>query len=237
MARDIRLAVELYPQARVEKRVILKQRHYILVAEGIITENIGRGGKRHKRTVRLVSRFYRKILHKASQRETGPLALPIAVRRDLERCRQSIHRLDAHTVKSDSLGKGSLLELTARIHLRRHINHRPQRDTAAVVTHRRRHSVDSYRYTVAVAHHILIDRVVDHFLEQHIYAVVAVGAVAELADIHARTLLYVFVPRQREYRVIVVACSGLGAAFVVGRDIQDVLFVVHSLALVWWWEV
>ncbi len=43
-------------------------------------------------------------------------------------------------------------------------------------------------------HHILVDGVVEHFLQQHVHAIVALRAVAQASDIHAGTQAYMLAP-------------------------------------------
>jgi putative N-acetylmannosamine-6-phosphate epimerase len=53
----------------------------------------------------------------------------------------------------------------------------------------------------AEAHHVLIDGIVEHLLEQHVDAVVVGTAVTQLANVHAGTAANMFLPLQR-YNVI-----------------------------------
>ena len=91
--------------------------------------------------------------------------------------------------------------------------------------------VHVYVYLVAEAHHVFVDRVVEHLFDKHIYAVVAVGAVAELAYVHARSALYVLFPVQRLY-VRFAVCSSAAIDVAVGcLYIEYVVVVAHYTCL------
>ena len=228
VARDIGLAVEHYLEAGVEEGIVLQQRHNKLIAECIVAEYIRRGRESYHRTVCLLGRLYRALLHKLSERKTGPLALAVAERRYLETCRQRIHGLDTHTVETYSLCEGAFLELAAGIHLGSDIDNRTQWNTSSEVANGGGMLVDIDYDLVAIAHHVLVDRVVYNLLEQYIYAVVTVCSVAEFTDIHARPLLYVLIPRQRQNRAVVVAYSSLGLVVLFLRfGTENILIVIH----------
>ena len=70
------------------------------------------------------------------------------------------------------------------------------------------------------AHLELIDTVIDNLLQQYIYTVIALRAVAELTDVHTGTQAYVFHIAQMTYRVIGIRrCLGH-----VGIELQIIFF-------------
>ncbi len=95
--------------------------------------------------------------------------------------------------------------LAAGVDLGDALDHLAERDAAAVVAHRDGLAVARDLDAAAGAHDEFVDRVVDDLLEQHVDAVVGVGAVADPADVHAGAQPDV---RQR--------VEGLDRLFVVG---------------------
>ena len=54
--------------------------------------------------------------------------------------------------------------------------------------------LDVYLDGFPESHHVLIDGVVQHLLQQHVDAVVGGGAIAQLADVHAGAVTDMFLP-------------------------------------------
>ena len=163
--------------------------------------------------VGLVGRQDFALFDQLAAAEPGRLAHAVAHRAYLELGREGVNGLDAHTVQSDRLFEGLAVVLAASVHLRGHVDKLTQRYTAAEVAHDHRVLVDVHDYLFSESHHVFVDSIVEHLLEQHIYAVVAAGAVAELADIHSRAPADVFFPVKRTY--LVFSINSLRAGLII----------------------
>lgn len=63
----------------------------------------------------------------------------------------------------------------------------------------------------AVAHHVLVDAVIDYLLDQHVDTIVVGRAVAELTDVHTRPQPDVLAPVERADTVFVIVVGGGGS--------------------------
>ena len=140
--------------------------------------------------------------------EIDRMGLAVAHRARRKGARQVVHRLDTHTVQTDGLLERRALlvivVLAARVHHAHRRRQRIERNTASVVAHRHLVILNRDVDLVAVAVHVLVDRVVGHLLDQHVDTVVRLRAVAQLADIHARAQPHVFPRGERADRVVAV---------------------------------
>lgn len=157
---------------------------------------------------------------------------------DDKRCGEGVDRLDANTVEAHALLERLGIIFAAGVHLRRSVDELAQRDASAVVADGDGGLGDVDFELVAEAHHILVDGVVDHLLEEHIDAVVGRGAVAELADIHARAAAHMLLPFEGDDVSVGVVGSrrrGSGISvqrFVVGDNLVEEPFVCHRVKVV-----
>lgn len=131
-----------------------------------------------------------------------PSAVPPC--RHLEIYRGGIDRLDTYTVESHALLEYPAVELTAGHQLAGGIDQLLEGDAAAEVAHRHLPALDGDVDLAAEAGGIFVYRVVYHFLDQHIQAVVRHRAVTGAADVHARAGADVGVPVEGLYRTSIV---------------------------------
>ncbi len=116
-----------------------------------------------------------------------------------------VHRLEAHAVKAYRLLEILVVELASGIDFRSHLLHFAERDSASVVAHRNLPLVsDGDVDSLSHAHVELVDGVVEHLLDKHIYAVVGMRAVAELSYVHTRSAADMLVPRKLLDGVVVI---------------------------------
>ena len=100
---------------------------------------------------------------------------------------ERVDGLLADAVETDGLLEGLGVVLRAGVDDRHALKDLAERNAAAVVAHAQGAIGESDLDLFAVAHRELVDGVIDGLLEQHIDAVLGVAAVAEAADVHART--------------------------------------------------
>jgi len=218
--RHVAVTVEHDGQAGVEVGVILEHLFDELVAEGIVAENCRVGHKPHIRAVGLVTWLHRALLEQLAAAEPGTLALAVAHRTHLKLGAQRVHSLQAHTVQTDGFLESLAVKLAARVHLRHRVDQRAKRDTAAIVAHGGRGGVHIHDYLLAVAHHKLVYRVVEHLLDQHVYAVVRGRAVAQLAYVHAGAPADMLLRLQRADIVLGIVSRRCVHALLPGVKIQ-----------------
>ena len=111
---------------------------------------------------------------------------------------ERIYRLDTHPIQPYRLAEYAILILRPRVHLAGHIHHAAQGDTAPVVAHRYHARLGIQRHVnpPAVAHHMLVERIVKHLLEQHVDPVVWLGTIAQFAYVHPGPATDVLPPLQ-----------------------------------------
>lgn len=98
---------------------------------------------------------------------------------------QGVDRLLADAVEADGLLEGLGVVFGAGVDDGHAVHEFAQRDAPAVVAHAQGAVVELDLDFFAEAHGKLVDAVIDRLLEQHVDAVLGVGAIAEAADIHA----------------------------------------------------
>ena len=79
-------------------------------------------------------------------------------------CREHIHRLDTHTVKTYRLLEGIATILTTRVHLAHSIRQRLQWNTTTIVAYRYLVSLDRNLDTLTSTHNKLVDGVIHNLL-------------------------------------------------------------------------
>ena len=141
--------------------------------------------------------FFRiKILHalKFAVLECGAFALagPDGFRH--KPAGKRIDRLGADPVHPDRKLVLIGVELAAGIDVGDAVHQFAGGDPAPVVTDREGVFFDGDIDTSAVSHHIFVDRIIQHFLEQDVNPVVLMGTIAQPSDIHTGTLADVFKP-------------------------------------------
>ena len=211
--REKGLAVELHRQPRIEVGVAAEHGFHELVVVGVVAEYllVVVGNEAHPQTVSLLHTLLPAVRELVTAREADRTGLAVAHAADGEFARKGVDRLHADTVQSHRLAeRGAVLELAAGVHFRHRVGEFVERDAAAVVADGDPMLLDVHLDGLAVPHHVFVDGVVHHLLDEHVHAVVGLAAVAEAADVHARSLADVFVPRQRLDAVVVVTrCVGI----------------------------
>ena len=136
--------------------------------------------------------------------EARPGALAVAVGADVEVLGQGVDRLGAHAVESDRLLEDLVVELAAGVEDAHGLDHGIQGDTASEVADGHVVHLDVDADLLAEAHREFVDGVVYDFFEEDIDAVARIVAVAEPADVHARTKAYVLYAFEGAYVVVCV---------------------------------
>ena len=105
---------------------------------------------------------------------------------------EGVDGFQADAVEADALLESLGIVLTTRVQHRHGFHQLAQGNTTTVVAHGDAQVlVDGHLDALAGVHLELIDGVVDDFLQQHIDAVLGVGAVAQLTDIHTGSCAHV----------------------------------------------
>lgn len=224
--REKAVAVEDNGQAGVEERIVLEQRGYELIAEAVVAENVGRGCEPHECTVGLVGVLDVVFLHQGAHAENGAFPFAVAVCDDFELGAEGVDGFEAYAVQSDRFLERRRVVLAAGIHLRGYINERTEGNSTAIVAHGSRFFVDVHGDLLSEPHHIFVDRVVENLFQEHVYAVVGIGAVAEFSDIHAGTPLDMFFP-VKGLDVLLAVIGGCR-----GLEIQAIFFWVKGCIFV-----
>ena len=188
VARVVALAVVDEREASVEEGVVFHHCLDNVVVELVVFENRIVGGEFHQRAVFLVGAGIddaRLALDQALAVGHGS-TLAIAHTANVEVRRQCIDSLDTHTIQAHRALVVLGVILGAGIHLARGISHLVEGDTAAIVAYC--HGTVghiNFNQGLGKPRVVLIDAVVDHLLHEHVDAVVALAAVAQLAYVHA----------------------------------------------------
>ncbi len=215
VARDVALAVEDYGEAGVEEGIVLYQRDDEIVAILIVAEYGAVGSEADERTVRLICRLYVTFIHYVTAAVEHTFTHPVADTGYVELCRQGVDGLDTDTVETHRLLESLGVILATGVHARRHVDELAQRDTSAEVAHGDSPVGDIYRDLLAETHHVFVDGIVEHLLDEHIDAVVIVRAIAELADIHTGTTADMLLPVECLDVVLAVTCGCLHFAVII----------------------
>ena len=125
-----------------------------------------------------------RLQHALRERRLGELA--VAHRPHVELVREAVDGLCANAVHAHRELEGLGVELAAGVQLGDAVNDLAERNAAPIVADRALAGVpvEVDLDALAVAHDEFVDRVVDHLLHQHVYAVVVVGSVARAPDVH-----------------------------------------------------
>ena len=185
--RNIGLPVEPEGQAEIEVGVVLHHLLDILHVVAVSSENLFVHAERSRRAVLFVDAALPTVALLDALREGDRARLAVADRTDRKLARKHVDGLDADAVQTDGLLEGRAAVFAAGIHLADGRRERFERNAAAVVAHRDHVVGHRDLDQLAGAHDEFVDRVVDNLLDQDIDAVVGLRAVAQLADIHART--------------------------------------------------
>ena len=202
--RDIFAAVERDLEAEVQIGVVAHHLLHEVHVVGVLAEDLLVYTEAYAGTRAFIHAALPLVRHLESLGKGHRMRLAVTHRACHKLAREHIHRLDAHTVQAHRLLERLARILAARVHLAHRRRERLERNAAAIVAHRHHIVLDGDVDTVARTHDELVDRVVDRLLYQHIYAVVGLRTVAQLADIHSRAQAQMLARRERTDRVVVI---------------------------------
>ena len=223
VARYVALAVEENRQPCIEVSVIAQKCDDELIVEPEVAENGVVRGEAHVGSVGLVGGCFAGFVYELPALEACGAHHAVAVTPDFKRVAERIHGLDTHTVEADYLLEGLGIVFCAGVHLRGYVDEFAQRDAAAVVAHGYGRFFERHAYLAPVAHAVFVDCIVDYLLEEHVDAVVVIRAVAEFADIHARTQADVLAPIEGLDVVLDIFHGLFGALIEIeGRFVGDI---------------
>ena len=210
-------AVEDQAEPAVEAGVVpqpaLDELDVVLVA----VEDPGVGPELHQRAVGLAGgRSPLRLLLQLSRFEERLGVLPGPVRDHPEAAREGVHRLGADAVEAHRELVDVVVVLGPGVDHRDTLHQLAQGNAGAVVANADPAALDLDLHLAAVAHHELVHGVVDHLLEQHVDAVVGIGAVAEAANVHPRPQADVLEGRERLDLALVVAVGAVGGGLALG---------------------
>ena len=103
-------------------------------------------------------------------------------------CRKRIHRLQTHSVQTNRLLVALGVIFTSGVQDAHRPYHRAERNASSEVPHCRLLLRHRYLDLLSEAHGELVDRVVHHFLEEHVDTVSLIVSVTESSDVHSRAL-------------------------------------------------
>ena len=207
--RDIVPPVETERQPEVQVGVVLHHLLDVFEVVGVLPENLLVHTERNQRAVLLRDARLPAIALLQSLGEGHRAGLAVADRAGRKLAREHIDGLDAHAVQAHGLLEGRAAVLAAGVHLRDGRRERLERNAAAVVAHRHDVLLDGDLDPVAGSHDKFVHRVIDHLLDEHVDAVVGLRAVAQLADIHARTQPDMLPRREGHDGVVAVGVVGI----------------------------
>ena len=174
-------------EPRVQIGVVAKHRLHKLLVELVVLEQRVVGTEVDVGSV-LVLRVAGLVADELAFLEDEGSHFSLAVALHLEAGTEGVDGLHAHAVESYALLEGLGVVFSARVEHAHGLHELSLRDSAAVVAHAHGLVVfNVYLNPVAGVHLELIDTVVDDLLEQHVDSVFGQRAVAESADIHARS--------------------------------------------------
>ena len=169
------LAVENHRQRRIQIRIIATH----LFDEGIFEFRLHRKNRavdlkgQARAIVPVVTARVFHIDRECALRKLECFRLTVAPRLDFKKIRERVDRFDADAVEADRFLEGLAVILGAGIDLRRAVEKFAKRNSAPVVAHLDPSLfVDVDADLLAKAHDVLVDRVVDGFLEQDVKAVI-----------------------------------------------------------------
>ena len=174
-------------QPRIQVSIVAEHILHDLIVIGIVLEERIVRLEENVGTV-LILRGFRHITYQHATLKDSLAHLPFTIASHLKTAAQGIHGLHTHTVQTDRLLESLRVELSAGVQDANGVDELSLRDASSVVTNRHPKIIlDGYLDTVASLHLELVDRVVEHLLQQHIDTVVGLGAVVKLSDIHTWT--------------------------------------------------
>ena len=147
----------------------------------------------------------------------------VAVGPDFQKIGKGVDRLDAYAVEAHGFLEGVAVVLGSGVDFCGAVQQFSQGNAAAEVAHRDDVVLDRDVDLAPGAHDELIDRVIDDLLDQHVDAVVGLRAVAQFADIHARTQADVLAPVEGLDVVLDIFHGLFGALIEIeGRFVGDI---------------
>ena len=180
-------AVEHDGKARVQVGVVAQHYLYELVAELIVLEQGGVGFEEYVCTVLVLSGFGG-VAHEDALLEDGLPDLSVAIGMRLEMAAQCIHRLQTYTVQANTLLESLGVILATGVQHGHSLHQFALRYATAIVADAGTQVVlDVHFYALASIHLELVDTVVNDLLQQHIYAILCLLAIAQATDVHARS--------------------------------------------------
>ncbi len=191
------LAVENHGERRVQIGII--PAHFL--HEGLLELRLGRENravdlKRQPCPIRAL--VAPRMLHVHRELALGKLerlGFALAPCLDLEEIRKRVHRLDADAVQTHGFFERLAVVFCTGVDLRRTVEEFPERNpTTEIADFHPPLLVNFDADLLAVAHDVLVDRVIDRLLKQDVEAIVRGRAIAELADVHTRAHADVFAP-------------------------------------------
>ena len=182
----------------VEERIVFHHHLNKIVAEGIAYKNRVVGLKSNERAVLSIGfRFhYSAFFHHLATLKACVGGHPVTPRLHVAPLAQGIGGFQAHTIHTHRALIVLCVELTAGVHGGGGTGDILQRYAAAIVANAHLAVLHGEFDYVAVAGSVLVDGVVERFLEQHIYAVVVLRTVTQLTYIHTRSAPDVLKRRQ-----------------------------------------
>ena len=169
------LAVEDDRQRRIQIRIVPAH----LLDEGVFEFRLGgenRAIDLEGQTRAIFPVFATRVFHvdrEGTLRELECFGLTIAPRLDFEKIRERVDRFDADAIKADRFLECLAVVLGAGVDLRRAVEKLSKRNAAPEVAHLDPALlVDVDADLLAEAHDVLVDRVVDGFLEQDVKPVI-----------------------------------------------------------------
>ena len=202
--RDVGLAVQPEGEAEVQIGVVLHHLLHVLHVVGVGAEHLLVHAERDEGAVLLLHAALPAVALLDPFGEGHRMGLAVAHRTGGEFAREHVHGLDAHAVQTHGLLEGLAAVLAAGVHLADGRRERLQGDAASVVAHRDPIVLDGDLHLTSGAHDELVHRVVHHLLDKHVDTVVGLRAVAQLADIHARTQPDMLARREGDDGVVAV---------------------------------
>ena len=165
VTREELLPVEIDCQSRVEEDVVFQEVFDILLLIVIILEDRVVGHEIDSCTVGLVGGLDSRFLLDDGPVIFDTLAFAVAVAGDLEIAAQGIHRLDTDTVQADRFLEGLAVVFRAGVHLARHVDDLTEWHATTIVAYLHRSRLDGDLNGSAIAHHVLVDGVVEYLFQ------------------------------------------------------------------------
>ena len=190
------LPIQVQAQSSVQVGVVPKQLLHMLGPKSVGLENLCVWFEPDARTVPFGGGFQGSIIGENSGGETGPFHLAFTHTFHHKLRAQGIHCLGAHAIQPHRLLESPAVVLAPCIDLGNTIHHLAQWDSPSVITDTHLIVFDDHFHFAPMAHGVFIDAIVHHLFEQDINAIVGVLAIAQLADVHARTHADVLLPIQ-----------------------------------------